>query len=307
MKKGWHKYLVYLSLIFLVFALYRANYLQIPTVHSWGHIVLSFAFLFAGFLAQVWTWFTVLKQSNYPINYPTALAGTGLSVFTKFIPGKIMIIVGRAAYAAEAYGYTVGKLSSLSLNTQLIALWSGLTTGTIGLFFLEGFGQWRWLIIGLFVFLSILIFNTRANKLVEMILSKMLKKNINLPQLKPSIVVKILPIFFIYWLCWATAFYFLAKGLSLSPNISFLSGLSFPLATTLGIMAIIAPGGIGVREGILVGCLTLSGVAPAEAATISVSSRLWFFVGESFIFILGWIVDRLRTKNVTTEIAQETV
>ncbi len=296
MKKGWHKYLVYISLIFLVIALYRADYLKIPIIYSWGDLLLSFTLLFAGFLAQVWTWFTVLKQSNSPIDYPTALAGTGLSVFTKFIPGKIMIIVGRAAYAAEAFHYPVGRLSALSLNTQLIALWSGLTTGTIGLFFLEGFAQWRWLIIGLFAFLSIMIFNTTANKIVEKILQKILKKNINLPQLHPTVVLKVLPIFFIYWLLWAAAFYFLGKSLSTGTELSILSGLSFPLATTLGIMAIIAPGGIGVREGIIVGCLTLSGVDPTQATTISVASRLWFFIGESFIFILGWLTDRLKVR-----------
>ncbi len=296
MKKGWHKYLVYLSLGFLIFALYKADYLHIPHIHSYPYLCLSFTLLFLGFLGQVWSWHAVLAQSTYKADYLPSLVGTGLSVFTKFIPGKIMVIVGRAAYVAEHYQYPVSQLSMLSLNTQLIALWSGLCVGTSGLFFLEGFDRWRWLILSLFMVLSIFIFVPQAYQLLEKILSRLLKKNIQLPKIDPRAVIKVLPVFFAYWLCWAAAFYCLAKALS-PEFIAIAAGLSFPLAVTLGIMAIIAPGGIGIRESVIVGCLTLAGSALSDATTISVSSRLWFLVGESFIFLVGFVGHRYLKRD----------
>ena len=81
-------------------------------------------------------------------------------------------------------------------------------------------------------------------------------------------------------------------------DIAWSVGLGFPLAATLGIMAVIAPGGLGAREGVLVGYLMLAGVPLAEATTISLASRLWFLVGEAFIFIVGWVSDRMLHNTV---------
>ena len=72
----------------------------------------------------------------------------------------------------------------------------------------------------------------------------------------------------------------------------------FPLATTLGIMAIIVPGGLGVRESIMFGCLSMSGLSLTHATTITVAARFWFIFGEIFIFILGYITNKLsKTVN----------
>ncbi|MGH9382995.1 MAG: hypothetical protein ACRD2N_01695 [Vicinamibacterales bacterium] len=74
-------------------------------------------------------------------------------------------------------------------------------------------------------------------------------------------------------------------------------GLRFPLVTALGVMAFVAPGGVGVREGAIVGYLILVNVPVAEATTIALASRLWFLTGESFIFVSGWIADRTLTRD----------
>ena len=42
----------------------------------------------------------------------------------------------------------------------------------------------------------------------------------------------------------------------------------------------------------MVGYLTLAGLPIAEAVTIAGASRLWFLVGEAFIFTVGWLADR---------------
>jgi uncharacterized membrane protein YbhN (UPF0104 family) len=69
---------------------------------------------------------------------------------------------------------------------------------------------------------------------------------------------------------------------------------AFGLAGSIGIMAVFAPGGLGVREGILTGFLTLAGVDLPVATTIAVTSRLWFLAGELFIFLLAVV---LRPRN----------
>ena len=62
------------------------------------------------------------------------------------------------------------------------------------------------------------------------------------------------------------------------------------------IVTIDPAGGIGVREGLIASCLVMTGLSVTEAATISVASRLWFLIGEIFIFISGWIVNMQLKK-----------
>ena len=49
----------------------------------------------------------------------------------------------------------------------------------------------------------------------------------------------------------------------------------------------------------MAGLFLLIGMANEEATTISVSSRLWFLVGEIFIFVIGFWADRKIKKEKT--------
>lgn len=53
-------------------------------------------------------------------------------------------------------------------------------------------------------------------------------------------------------------------------------------------------GGVGAREGIISGYLVLTGLTVAEATTVAVASRLWFFLGEVFIFTIGILLDSTK-------------
>jgi uncharacterized membrane protein YbhN (UPF0104 family) len=69
-------------------------------------------------------------------------------------------------------------------------------------------------------------------------------------------------------------------------------GAGFPLAASLGVLALVAPGGLGVREGVIVAYLGLAGIPAMEATTISIASRLWFLGGELIFFAAGAIAHR---------------
>jgi len=287
------KYFIYISLIFLVIALIKADYLVIPKIYSYFYLVLSIIFLFIGFIFNCISWKEVLNKADLKINLKNSIASVGLSIFCKYIPGKIWTIVGKADYIAGKNNCSVKKISSLSLNAQFITLWVGLILGEIGLFLLKGLKIWESIILIIWLFLTIIIFTDIAHKFTVKIISKFFNKNINIPRLKFANVLKVLPWFLLYWVFWCLAFYFLTKSMT-GNNVSLNVGLGFPLAGTLGILAIIAPGGIGVRESILLSYLTLAGLNIQEATTISVVSRLWFLTGEFFIFIIAVIFDRIN-------------
>jgi uncharacterized membrane protein YbhN (UPF0104 family) len=295
--KSWYKYLVYISLVFLAVALYNANFLKVPQIFSVSVLIASFIFLFAGFITNAISWKQVLRESNYHVDLSTCIAGVGLSIFGKYIPGKIWMVMGRAAYITERNHHSIGTLSAISLNAQFIALWIGLIFGMIGLFLLDGLHLWGWLILSLWVGLTVVIFCRQAHAKAERAIRILLRKDITLPRLTVKSTVLVMPWFVAYWAFWSIGFYLLNTSLIIM-DVPWGVGLGFPLAGTLGIMTFISPGGLGTREAVIVGYLTLAGIPVVEAATVAVASRLWFLGGEVFIFILGWITHKRLHKAV---------
>jgi hypothetical protein len=87
-------------------------------------------------------------------------------------------------------------------------------------------------------------------------------------------------LYFINWLLFGVALYVFIRSfysLELS-SILYLSG-AFSLSSVIGILALFAPSGLGVREGIL--AIFLNQVMPTSVAlVVSVASRLWITVAE---------------------------
>ena len=295
--KSWYKSLIYLSFVFLAVALYNADYLRVPEILSGRVLIASFLFLFAGFISDTISWKQILKKSNYHVALSECLAGFGLSIFSKYIPGKIWIIALPSAYVAEKNRYPLGKLSAITLNAQFIVLWLGLIFGAIGLFLLGGLHLWGWFLLCLWLTLTVVIFSKLAHGGVQHLVRILLRKDIELPRLAIRSTFLVMPWFVALWVFWSIGFYMLVRSLT-ATDIPLHVGLGFPLSTTLGVMAFIAPGGLGVREGVMVGYLTFAGLPVAEATTIALASRLWFLVGEAFMFIVGWLADKRSHKAI---------
>ena len=294
--KSWHKYLVYASLAFLAVSLYKANFLKVPQIFSIPFLIASFIFLFAGFITNAISWKQILKRSNCHVGIGTCIAGIGLSIFTKYIPGKFWMIMGRAAYITQKNPYSLRTLSAISLNAQFIALWLGLIFGMIGLFLLGGLHQWGWFILSLWICLTVVIFSKLAHAKTERVIGLVLRKDITLPRLTIKSTFSVMPWFSLYWILWSIGFYMLVVSLT-KIDVQWGVGFGFPLAGVLGIMTFISPGGLGTREGVIVAYLTLASIPVVEATTIAVASRLWFLTGEVFIFIVGWAAHKKSNKT----------
>lgn len=298
MSGRWFKYLIYASLVFLAVALVRSDYLVVPHIESPLLLALSFPALFAGFLYMAIHWQVLLRLAGIETTLQRAIPSIGLSVFAKYIPGKVWVILGRAAYISEREGATKTATSTLSLQAQLISLWAGLLLGALGLAFT---GNWSQLgsgpaIAALWLVLSGIIFTPYANRLATVAAKRLLNKELNLPVISLRKIAHAMPYFMLNWLFWCLGFYLLSQALT-AQTVSPYSGLGFALGGTLGILAIVVPGGIGVREGFLAWYLIALGVDKPTAVTISVASRLWFLIGEAFIFAVGVVLDRRDARS----------
>jgi glycosyltransferase 2 family protein len=295
--KSWHRYFVYASVVFVGVVLYRFDYLRVPSIASLPILALTFPLQLVGFAFLVASWNVLLANSAYPVRFADGLAALGLSVLGNYMPGKVWLIMGRAGYIAERHGYPLAKVSVLSLHAQLISLWSGLALGALGAFAVGGVRIWGPLILILWLALSLTIFSRRVHAWAAWVIARIVRRHVSIPLLSlPSSGLAAIWAL-AAWLCWSLAFYLFLLSLGLA-GVTLADGLAFPLAATLGVVAIIAPGGLGAREGVLVAYLVLAGQSAVDATSVAVAARLWFLIGELSLFAVGWLIhSRLAARS----------
>lgn len=285
--KKWFNWFIYISLAFLVFALARADYFVAPRVEKTLPLLASFLLLFAGFLFDGLAWKQSLRAwGMHDVRFSHCLQSIGLSIFGKYIPGKIWVVLGKAGFIARKYNRGEKDLLAISVNAQFISLWCALLVGIVGLLFVDAQLIVQLSSVGLLLFFSLVLFTPWFHKLFMELFTLIFKKKLSIPQLSFRSVAGIVPAYLGCWLSWSAGFWLLAHALS-GADVAVFGGLSFALAASLGMIAIVLPGGIGLREAMLLVFLIPAGLSENMAATVSLSSRLWYLAGELFIFVLA--------------------
>jgi len=288
------KILLYVSLIAICFFLVNHHYLTIPSIHSYTLLGLSVLLLFTSFLVENLGWKLIVTNAGLPVSYKLAVRSAGLYVFTKYIPGKLWVILGRASYLSERLPATTKYLSALSILLQVISLGVGTLIGLVAPLLLKQAG---WILVHVVIALLIAVVLAWTGVLKSMIefVFKKLRIEFEIPSISRRGYLILVLNSLVFWFCLCSGFYLMAQSFSAEP-IGMASAFSFAFSCTIGIVALFAPGGIGVREGILAGYLTLTGL-PLELATqIAIGSRLWFMCGELFIFLVALVIRRLNLE-----------
>lgn len=283
--KKYLRWLMYLSVLFLVWYLTKVDYLVLDWSEiRWGYFTVSVLFLFLGFTFSALSWRKSLNLSGINVSKRTAIYSHGVSVFAKYIPGKIWVILGRASIVSEK-GYSLVKCSASSLNEQLVFLLSGFFTSLVFIAFISV----PFYIVAAVILTAggilFLLLSKKVNQLATFLVLRLFKKNIDIPMISARAFRGLLFYTLFYWLIWSLAFFLLVKAFY--SDASIMSGLIFPISGCYGLLAFFLPGGIGVREGIITYFLTQIGVPLPTATAISVGQRLWFITGEVYMFLLA--------------------
>lgn len=287
--------LLYLSLAFLFIFLYKFDYFGFESL-EWRIVPLavSVMLLWAGYVGSALSWQNILRRHELLVNGREALISHGLSIFAKYIPGKIWVILGRAGYVS-ASGFSMKTTSFLSMKEQLIYVWLGLLISAPPMLFFYGISLFSVFVIAILLFFTFLLFSAGFHRFFLRTASRITRKEWDLPFIHFAGSLNIIFYILIYWVLWLAAFYFFVTAFY--PEAGVEVAFAFPLSVTLGLLAIIFPGGLGVREGILTGYLSLGGVPLETASAISIYARLWFISGEVFIFLAALTCRWLKTKR----------
>ncbi len=296
MKNRYLKYIGFLIGIIIIYFLVKKfttinNQIDWKNIHiNYLYLVLSVIIFVSAYFIDVFAWQTILKQLQVKIPFSKGFVVLAFSNMGKYIPGKIFSVIGRIAVDTNNKSIVL-----LSVFVEMIFL-------SISAFFFSIYVIYDiWHINPAILVLSLLILLILLrpffiNSALKFIWGKQDKKK----EWEGS-YFKNLGIFGLYLLSWiwkGMAFFIMIKSVYTDINISnlFYIGGSFALSWMIGFFAIIVPGGIGVREGIL--SLSLSGFIPeAMAIILSLFARIWIMIIELIALIVAIIISKKIIKT----------
>jgi uncharacterized membrane protein YbhN (UPF0104 family) len=286
--------LIIISFLFICIYLWKQD-LIIPVLPYKQWIAPSLLLLFAGFYVSTISWSTALRVHGRSISHRDAVVSHGQAVFAKYIPGKVWVILGRASYISGNKS-DLKNNSFVSLKEQLVYTWVGFVISAIPTLIFYGI-QWITILLVLIILLlSLFLFVPTVHYLTVRVLKKITGRDIELPVINFRKSLPVILSTSLIWAAWTLSFYFFMR--IFSSDIDGVMAFAFPLSVCFGLIAIILPGGLGLREGIIIGYLTLAGMDIETATTISFLNRFAFIAGEVFIFLLA-LIFRLTGKRKT--------
>jgi len=227
-------------------------------------IVLDITVIFAG-----WIWKIILeKVASKKIGFKTALQIHIWSWLLRYIPGKISSLLGKIYLANKNFGVSKKSLIIVSAYEYTFLIIASFTIGSYA------FLNTSFFIIALFLPIILLPF------ILPKIFYPILNRVPTQEKISPQKIITILPFYFINRAGVGAAFFLMASSITgLKPEQAFFSGSAYVLATIIGLLAIITPNGLGVREGALT--IILSTIMSQELAiTLAISSRAWSVLAD---------------------------
>lgn len=282
---------LYLSLTFVVYVLCKFDYFALRDIRiSYDWLLVSILIFIIGLLWGGISWWVVLKAHNMNVPLSEGISSHGISILSKYIPGKLWTVLGRAQYVSRC-GYSLAISSLVSIKAQAVVIWLGLIISLIAACLSQGFTWVFFLILCVFIAITLILVSKKVHNYVILLISNVLKKNLEIPLLTLRNLFNVAAYYIFYWFLVTLAYYFFLR--SILPGVTILASFAFPWSVTIGILAFLFPAGLGVREGAMIGYLALIKVPLKAATTASIAARLWSLLGEAILFLLCLIIYRI--------------
>lgn len=261
------------SIGFVIALSVGVDWRRITLEFNYFYIFLSLVLCFLGFLFQGLSWQHVLSAFGIDVSKKLATCSIAKTIFSKYIPGKIWMLLGRASYISNRLELSLKSVAKASIFCQVLSL--------VFAFFLLAILSFNLNLIQLnfpLLKLGFLLFMVIILVLLFMYFPRQKSKF--------TVNLKMVACFVGMWLSWGFGFSVLCLGTPIVLPAQF-DALAFVFisASVAGIVAFIFPGGLGVREGGIIGLLTLWNVSLQDSITIAILARVWFLLAETIFFI----------------------
>jgi uncharacterized membrane protein YbhN (UPF0104 family) len=293
--------------IFLVLYLRTINFNALISIEI-NYWILAAAITF-GLLYRFWgvyIWLTILRLlgAKKVTSSPELIFVYAKSWLGRYMPGSAGWILGKIYFASQ-YGISKNKLA---VSTILEAALQVIVQLAIALtvlaldprLYVIGTPLLTLMIVGALLLICCLIPNV-FNRIFSLAYQLLRRKTFSTTHhVTPKIVLRGGSLYAGATVIDGVAFYLIALAIYPSigiENILFVAATA-TLATAVSILAIFAPSGIGVREGVQL--LLLSLIMPTEyALAITVLTRLWSIGTDILFYTLASLYKRVSKQNNT--------
>ena len=265
---------------------------------NYPYLFMSLIVLLLAWVATVWSLQRLFAAFDYDISLSDVYTIYFRSIIGKYLPGKLWQIAG-STYLAAKKGIPEGISVTSFILGQAYSVLSGLTLVGCVLSFgvLEGskglMSTLKWTSIPTVALMLIVALKPNLiERPMNLALRVFNRKSVRI-ELKLSKAVEIFLLFGACWFVFGFAFWLFTSSL-VTANLSLYIDLTavHAAAMVIGFLSVFAPGGLGVREGILVLFLSSFNEFPTPLpSVIALSFRLMVTLSELISIGLTWVIE----------------
>ncbi len=240
-----------------------------------GWIAGSVLLVFLTYVMQVESWRRILAGWGQRLTFRAAARVWSLANLGRYVPGKVWSVAGLVVLAQQA-GVEAGPAAASAFVLQAISLGTGaavvaaVAPGSAPPLRLAAAG------LAAVLTITVLVWPRTARRL-----GRLVNATAPLEPLRPSAVFAGAVLTVLSWGTYGAAFWMLTRGLVPDTPLPLNAAIgAFTLGYILGVLALFAPGGVGVRELVLIGLLAPF-LGSGGAVAVSVASRLLLTVLEA--------------------------
>ena len=260
---------------------------------DWLRVLASGALVIATYLILIEAWRATLRVWSESLPFAVAVRIWFVSNLGKYVPGKVWQIAAMGALAQKS-GVSATAAIGSSLLVNLVSVLAGFAViavtaaGRLGAVVgaqLKG-GDERsaqLMVVGIAIAGAVaLLLAPVAVPRLAALAGRMTGRQLAIPRVPPTAVWLAAASTVASWVLYGVAFSLFAHGVTPHATGNATSYIAVYTGSYLaGYLALFAPGGVGVREGVLVLAMPRFGLASAaDAAVIAITSRLWLTVLE---------------------------
>jgi hypothetical protein len=259
-------------------------------------VAAALALLVGTYLGMVALWRMLLADIGARLGYRQALQLWSFSNLGRYIPGKIWQMLGLVAFARD-----LGVAPGLAVAAAVLALWLMIGTGAVaGTLLLPGsLLREPGVAAAIAVAVATLLGPLLRPEWIHRGLRR-LPRALACGEIAPvgrGAVLRWIALFAVAWAAHGAVFAVFASSFGALGWADFraLSG-AWSLAYVVGLLAVVVPGGIGVREGALGFLLGPAVGADVPVHVVAVASRVWAIAAELVVLGLAAAV-RMRSRS----------
>jgi hypothetical protein len=260
---------------------------------SAGWIALSVLTVFLSYGFSVEAWRRVIAGWSQQVPYWRSSRIWLVANLGRYVPGKVWSVAGLVILAQRA-GVAPWAAAASAVAIQAIAIGTAVVVVAVAT---PGAVSPLRLVAGMVLAGGIIAVLASAKS--ARLVARVMGKETDIQPLPVTSVAQSAAMGVLAWVTHGVAFWLLARGLGLPDRLSVVTAIGvFPLGYVLGLLALFAPGGIGVREIVLTSLLAPT-LGMGGAVALSLASRILLTLTEVVAPGVALLIARQHKEEVS--------